>query len=451
MKTIAEHIAAFQKKPELVVETIETQLARAKDSTGEGARVFISLNETAIREAAQASMRRYRDGTASALEGITISIKDLFDVKGEVTTAGSKVLRSRAPANDDAPAVARLREAGAILFGRTNMTEFAFSGIGINPHYGTPRNTWDRQSDGSGRIPGGSSSGGGVSVADGLCVAALGSDTGGSVRLPAALNGVFGFKPSAYRVPVVGSVPLSVAHDSMGPIANSIDDCARIDAVLSREKLVMPTIDLRHVKLLKPQSLIWQDLDPEVEHATLAAVERLRKAGATIVEAPLDVLDEAYKIANPSISALALDWHNEHVSLNGEGYDPRVWQRMQLGKGATRQQISWSLAYRRFWIDRMNMALADYDAVICPTVACIAPEIAPLVNDDELFFKTNSRILRNANWVNALDGCAATVPVHAQGEAPVGLQIVGLHANDARIFALAYAIESIIEHRPSSF
>jgi aspartyl-tRNA(Asn)/glutamyl-tRNA(Gln) amidotransferase subunit A len=446
MKSITEHIAAFQQKPELVVETTEAQLARAKHPNGEGARVFISLDEEQIRAQANASRERYANGNPRPLEGIAISIKDLFDVEGEVTTAGSTVLRDRAPASADAPAVARLRAAGAILFGRTNMTEFAFSGVGINPHYGTPRNVWGRNADGTGRIPGGSSSGGGVSVADHMCAAALGSDTGGSVRLPAALNGVFGFKPTAYRVPVVGSVPLSVLHDSMGPIANCIDDCIRIDAVLSREKLAITEIDLRGVRLLKPQSTIWQDLDSEVERATFAAVERLRKAGATIVEAPLSVLDEAYKIANPSISALALDWHNEHVNLNGEGYDPRVWQRMQLGKDATRQQISWSLAYRRFWIDQMNMTIADYDAVICPTVACIAPEIAPLMNDDELFFKANSRILRNTNWVNALDGCAATIPVHKNGDAPVGLQIVGTHAADARILSVAKLVESILQN-----
>jgi aspartyl-tRNA(Asn)/glutamyl-tRNA(Gln) amidotransferase subunit A len=445
MKTIADHFAAFQKRPELVIETIEAQLSRATDPNGEGSRVFLSLNETAIRAAAVESMQRYRDGTARPLEGITISIKDLFDVKGEVTTAGSTVLRTSAPANEDAPTVVRLREAGAILFGRTNMTEFAFSGIGINPHYGTPRNVWDRRADGTGRIPGGSSSGGGVSVADGMCVAALGSDTGGSVRLPAALNGVFGFKPSAYRVPVVGSVPLSVMHDSMGPIANSIDDCVRIDAVLSREKLAVNDVNLRGVKLLKPQSLIWRELDPEVERATLAAIERLRRAGATIVEAPLQVLDEAYTKPAGAVAALAYDWHTEHVDVDGVGYDLRVWKRLQSGESVTRQSLSQALAYRRFWIDRMNIAFVDFDAMICPTVACIAPEIAPLVNSDDVFFATNTRILRNTNWVNALDGCAATIPVHAPGDAPVGLQIVGIHATDAKVLSIARNCEKLVQ------
>jgi aspartyl-tRNA(Asn)/glutamyl-tRNA(Gln) amidotransferase subunit A len=445
MKTIAEHITAFQKDPTFVIEATEAQLQRAKNPNGEGARVFLSMNETAILSAANESMQRYRNGSARALEGIAISIKDLCDVKGEVTTAGSKVLRSRAPASEDAAAVARLREAGAIIFGRTNMTEFAFSGVGINPHYGTPRNVWDRRDDGGGRIPGGSSSGGGVSVADQMCHAALGSDTGGSVRLPAAFNGVFGFKPTAYRVPVVGSVPLSVMHDSMGPIANSIDDCVRIDAVLSREKLAITDVDVRDITLLKPQSVIWDDIDPEVERATHIAIGRLRDAGATIIEAPLAILDEAYGKPAGAIAALAFDWHLEHVNANGVGYDPRVWQRIENGEMISRQSLSQAIAYRRFWIDRMNIALADFDAVICPTIACVAPEIAPLLGNDELFFQTNSRILRNTNWVNALDGCAATIPAHERGEAPVGLQIVGAHASDARILSIANSIEKTLQ------
>jgi aspartyl-tRNA(Asn)/glutamyl-tRNA(Gln) amidotransferase subunit A len=432
----------FSDQPSALIESAELQLAHAIDKTGEGTRVFLSLDEKKIREQASASKARFETNAQRALEGITISIKDLFDVKDEVTTAGSTVLRSRAPASEDAPAVARLRDAGAIVFGRTNMTEFAFSGVGLNPHYGTPRNVWGRNANSTGRIPGGSSSGAGVSVADEMCAAALGTDTGGSVRVPAALNGIVGFKPSAYRVPVLGSIPLSVAHDSIGPLANCVDDCARIDAVLSGQSYSIHALDLRGVRLLKPQSIVWQDLDPEVERATLAAIERLQAAGATIVEAPLDPLDEVLRMVNPGVSALALDWHDEHIKMNGVGYDPRVWKRMQLGREVTRQRQSQSMASRRFWIDKMNMQLANYDALICPTVACIAPKIEPLLADDDTFFTTNLRILRNTAWVNALDGCAITLPCHAKHEAPVGLQLVGTHARDAHILALARACEN---------
>ena len=437
-------IESFCARSDAALERSESQLARALDPNGEGSRVFLSLNEEKIRAQARSSKSRFESNTARALEGITISIKDLFDVKDEVTSAGSNVLRARAPASEDAPAVARLREAGAIVFGRTNMTEFAFSGIGINPHYGTPRNVWGRKADGTGRIPGGSSSGAGVSVVDDMCNAALGTDTGGSVRLPAALNGIVGFKPSAYRVPVLGSIPLSVAHDSVGPLARSVEDCARIDAVLGGEKFSMRDVDLRNVKLLKPQSIVWQDLDSEVEQATLAAIERLKAAGATIIEAPLAPLDEALSKASGAVSAPAYDWHAEHINVKGVGYDPRVWKRMQLGESVTRQSQSQTIAYRRFWIDRMNMIFAEYDAVICPTVACIAPEIASIVDDDENFFLANSRVLRNTGWVNSLDGCAITLPCHARGGAPVGLQLVGAHARDAHVLALARAVEQAI-------
>ncbi len=445
MTTINNFLEAFTEQPKRLIDAVEDQLARATNTSGEGARVFLSLDEKKIREQANASISRFESKAACALEGITISIKDLFDVKHEVTTAGSTVLRERSPASEDAPAVARLRNAGAIIFGRTNMTEFAFSGIGINPHYGTPRNIWGRGTDGAGRIPGGSSSGAGVSVADGMCTAALGTDTGGSVRLPAALNGIVGFKPSAYRVPMLGSIPLSVVNDSIGPLAKCVDDCARIDAVLSGQAYSTHTLDLRQVKLLKPQSLIWRELDGEVERATLAAIERLKKAGATIIEAPLTPLDEAFNRATGAVAAHAYDWHAEHINVNGVGYDPRVWKRMQLGESVTRQSQSQMMVYRRFWTDRMNMILSEYDAVICPTVACIAPEISSIIDDDENFFLANSRILRNTGWVNSLDGCAITLPCHAKNEAPVGLQLVGAHARDAHILALARACEDVFQ------
>jgi aspartyl-tRNA(Asn)/glutamyl-tRNA(Gln) amidotransferase subunit A len=445
MKTVGEQRASFQTNPILVRDSVDKQIAQAIDLNGEGSRVFISLDVQKIRKQAAVSTSYFESNTPRSLEGITISIKDLFDVKNEITSAGSTVLRAHAPASEDAPAVARLRDAGAILFGRANMVEFAYSGIGINPHYGTPRNVWDRRSDGSGRIPGGSSSGGGVSVADEMCTASLGSDTGGSVRLPAAFNGVCGFKPTAYRVPVLGSIPLSVMHDSAGPIANSVECCARIDAVLAGETYVAKTIDLRNVKLLKPQCAIWRDLDREVESATLAAIEKLRSAGATIVEAPLEPLEEAFNMGG-FISAVSLDWHNEHINLNGVGYDPRVWKRMKMGESVTRAEHSWALAFRRFWIDRMNIALSGYDAVICPTAARIAPELAPLIADEDLFFKTNTFVLRNTGWVNSLDGCAITMPCHQRGEAPVGLQLVGTHGCDHEILAIGRACEAVIQH-----
>ena len=444
MNTITSLHVYFNHGSDSTEALAERQIARVTDPAGEGSRAFLALDQDGVKHAAHESQQRIKGGDLRPLEGITISIKDLFDVKGEVTGAGSTVLRSRPSATEDCPAVARLRQAGAILFGRNNMVEFAYSGVGINPHFGTPRNAWGRTADGGGRVPGGSSSGGGVAVADGMAVAALGSDTGGSVRVPAALNGVCGFKPTAVRVPVVGAIPLSVTHDSVGPIANSVDCCARIDAVLAGEVYVpMPRRSVKGVRLLKPDSLIWRELDPEVDAGVNAAVEKLRSAGAEIVESTLAPIDELLG-RPPMVAAEALDWHNANINVNGQGYDPRVWLRMQAGRDVTRGQYSASLAYRRFWIDRMNIALAGFDAVICPTVACIAPEIAPLIADDERFFKTNARILRNTAWVNFMDGCALTMPCHRIGDAPVGLQLVGLHGRDHAILALGIACEAIL-------
>src|SRR5436305_7181670 len=170
----------------------------------------------------------------SRYAGIPVSIKDLFDIKGQVTRAGSRALDDSPPAEADAPVVARLRRAGFVVIGRTNMTEFAYSGIGINPHFGTPKGIWQR---GAGHVPGGSSSGGAVSVADGMAHAALGTDTGGSCRIPAAWNGIVGFKPTQRRVPLDGAVPLSTTLDSIGPIARTVKCCAVLDAVLADDPL----------------------------------------------------------------------------------------------------------------------------------------------------------------------------------------------------------------------
>ncbi|TAG02930.1 MAG: amidase [Betaproteobacteria bacterium] len=452
MKSLAQHLSAALTHPSDIAHRIDRQIAAAKDASGEGIRVFLGLDEGAIRTAAAASQTRYTDNAAGPLDGITISIKDLFDVAGEVTAAGSIVLRSRPPATADAPAVARLRAAGVIPFGRTNMTEFAYSGVGVNPHFGTPRNVWGRGTDGSGRIPGGSSSGGAVSVADGFCDAALGSDTGGSVRIPAAFNGLVGFKPTAFRVPVQGAIPLSYLHDSVGPIANSVDCCARIDAVLAGERYAPQSLrNLKAIRLLKPVGTLWNGLDREVQSACDAAVERLRASGVDIVEQRCEPLEAYFKaLAQPSAAhtvgrlSEATDWHERHVNVNGAGYDQRVWKRIQQTNDTTRGEVSHAIAYRRLFGHAMHDALAGFDAIVTPTLACIAPSIQSLIDDEALFFATNARILRNTSWVNLMDGCAITVPCHASGDAPVGLQLVGRHAADPALLGIAASLERTI-------
>ncbi len=456
MTPIAHIHADFLSGKDHVSALVERYISRVNDANGEGSRAFLSLNSEAVRSAAAQSQQRIDAHSARALEGITISIKDLFDVAGEVTGAGSTVLRSRAAATVDAPVVARLRAAGAIPFGRTNMVEFAFSGVGINPHFGTPRAVWGRTADGGGRVPGGSSSGAAVSVADGMCVAALGSDTGGSVRIPAAFNGIVAFKPTAYRVPVIGAIPLSFLHDSVGPLAASVDCCARIDAVLANEPQLDRTLQpasLKTVRLLNPLGTLWGALDPEVKAACQRAIETLRRHGATVVDARCEALEELFRESSALpeqriIGRLAetFDWHQAHVNVNGVGYDPRVWMRILLAAEVSRAEVSQAIAFLRVWKHKMHDALAGFDAFVTPTVACIAPGIAPLVSSDDLFFKTNARILRNTSWVNMMDGCALTLPCHAAGAAPVGLQLVGRHGADHSVLALGAACEAALRN-----
>src|SRR6201995_5269973 len=213
----------------------EECIARIADPAGEGQRTFIHVDRDAALEAAEAMDRlRKAHAAPSRFAGIPVSVKDLFDIAGQVSRAGSRALDDSAPAEKDAPAVARLRRAGFVVIGRTNMTEFAYSGIGINPHYGTPKGAWQRR---AGHVPGGSSSGAAVSIADRMAYGALGTDTGGSCRIPAAFNGIVGFKPTQRRVPLDGAVPLSFTLDSIGPLARTVSCCAVLDAVLANEPI----------------------------------------------------------------------------------------------------------------------------------------------------------------------------------------------------------------------
>src|SRR5437016_11056058 len=260
---------------------VDECLARIADSSGEGARAFIHVDAEAAIEAAEA-MDRLREVKAapSPFAGIPVSIKDLFDIKGQVTRAGSRALDDSPPAEVDAPAVARLRRAGFIVIGRTNMTEFAYSGIGINPHYGTPKGAWQR---GVGHVPGGSSSGAAVSVIDGMAHGALGTDTGGSCRIPAAYNGIVGFKPTQRRVPLDGGVPLSFSLDSFGPLARTVGCCAVLDAVLADEPV--PPLAPRAVKgmrLAVPTPVALDDLDDAVARTFERVLETLSRQGALI-------------------------------------------------------------------------------------------------------------------------------------------------------------------------
>jgi aspartyl-tRNA(Asn)/glutamyl-tRNA(Gln) amidotransferase subunit A len=420
-------------------DLVEQALGRITDKDGEGARAFLQVNaEGARAEADFADGLRKRGARRSPIDGLPVSLKDLFDVAGEVTRAGSTIMQNVAR-KADAAAVARLRAAGAVFIGRTNMVEFAFGGVGLNPHYGTPKNPWDRK---TGRVPGGSSSGAAVAQADGMCVMALGSDTGGSVRIPAALCGLAGFKPTARRVPLEGAFPLSFTLDSIGPLANSIGCCAAYDAVLSGEPAALAEFPLKGLRLLLPRSSMLSDLDGAVERAFGAALERLRKAGAIVEERPAPVFDRRseYFSRGGFAAAEAYHVHRPHLARLAE-CDPRVSARILLGKDFPAPDYVALREQRAAAVREFEALAAPFDALVMPTVACVAPGIAAAGASDEEYARWNLRILRNPAFINFLDGCAATLPCHAPGSAPVGFLVCGPAMSDRRILAVAAAVE----------
>ena len=421
---------------------VEAALARAQDKAGEGARAFTRLYAEGAALAADAADRLAKaGGTPAPLAGIPISIKDLFDVAGETTLAGSVALKSAPPAAADAAVVRRLRAAGAVVVGKTNMTEFAFSGLGLNPHYGTPASPWDRRTR---RIPGGSSSGAGVSVADGMALAGIGTDTGGSVRIPAAFNGVVGFKPTARRVPTAGCFPLSSTLDSIGPLARSVACCALVDAVMAGEEPApLPERPLAGMRFALPQRYVVDGLDAAVAAAYSQALSRLSAAGARLAEVPLAELEEIPRIMQKGalVTVEAFAVHRDLLAAEGAKYDPRVASRIRLGANAAAADYYDMLRQRAALIERVSRITAAYDALLCPTVAIAAPAIAPLERDDDLYVKTNLAVLRNTTAFNFLDRCAVSLPIHRPGEAAVGLMIVGETLADRALLGIAAAVE----------
>jgi aspartyl-tRNA(Asn)/glutamyl-tRNA(Gln) amidotransferase subunit A len=420
---------------------VEEALARIADPAGEGARAFLKVYADAARaEADHADRLRGMGVVRSPVDGLPVSVKDLFDVGGDVTRAGSRILADAPPAKHDAPAVARLRAAGAVLLGRTNMVEFAFGGLGLNPHYGTPRNPWDRS---TGRVPGGSSSGAGVAVADGMGVMGLGSDTRGSVRVPAAFNGVTGFKPTARRIPRDGAFPLSYTLDSVGPIANSVTCCAAYDAVLAGESpAALPKWPVKGLRLLVPKSAVLEDLDETVARAFGRALSTLSAAGASIVELAVPALDrqDVYFKGGGFAGAEAAAIHRPWADRVGE-YDPRVGKRIALGNAMSGADYVDLGLIRAAFVRDMESLVAPFDAMLMPTVPCVAPTIAEVDANDDAYFRWNLRALRNCGLMNFMDACAVTLPCHAPGEGPVGLSVCGVAMSDRRTLAVAAAVE----------
>lgn len=442
MRTIDQTGSMLAAKAMSTVELLADSLAAIDADQARGGATYTHVDRAAACEAALSSDAfRARGYVPSALAGVPISVKDLFDVKGQVTTAGSRILRDASPAVRDAVAVARIRQAGAVLVGRTNMSEFAFSGLGLNPHYGSPSNPVDPR-----RLAGGSSSGAARSVALGHVAAALGTDTGGSVRIPAAFCGLVGFKPTARRVSLDGVVPLSTSFDSIGPIARSVDCCALIDSVISGHTLGTTARPLTGLRFGITSDYVADDLDETVSTAFNRAICALRRAGALVERFIFPELHELTgRLPLASItSTQAWAWHREHVARDADGYDPRVLSRLRAGEGRSAADYIDLLAARKRFVRDAQTRLNRFDAWLMPTVAIVPPEIEPVENDDATFFKVNAKVLRNSSVVNFMDGCALTLPCHQDDELPVGLSICGPALADASILAIGRSVEALL-------
>ena len=419
------------------------------DAAGSAActRAFLANRFDAARLAAQATDRAVAEGRdPGPLAGLAVSIKDLFDVAGEPTRAGSTVLADAPPAPRDAPAVARLRRAGAAFVGRTNMSEFAFSGVGINPHFGTPVNAAIAAFDPTPRIPGGSTSGGATSVAAGAAWVALGSDTGGSIRIPAALQGLVGFKSTARLVPTDAAIPLSTTLDTVSAMTRSVRDAIIVHEILAERRVALTGKALAVFKLAVPRTLMLDGLDATVARAFERALATLAAAGARVETIDLPLLDElaAINASGGFAAAESWAWHHRLLAERGADYDPRVALRIRRGEAMSAADYIELIAARRAWMARMEAALAPYDALLSPTVPIVAPALAPLVADDAAFFATNGQLLRNPAVVNFLDGCAISLPCHAEDELPVGLMLWAGSMRDDALLDAALAVESAL-------
>lgn len=424
----------------LVRDRLERSLARIADPAGEGARACLTVYAETARAAADAADARIKHGRAlGPLDGAIVSIKDLFDVAGEPTRAGSRVLAEEAEsAVADAPVVRRLRAAGAVIVAKTNMSEFAFTGVGANPHFGTPGNPTDRT-----RVPGGSTSGGAVAVADSMCEIAIGSDTGGSTRIPAALCGIVGWKPSRQRVPTEGAFPLSYTLDSVGPMARTVAECAMADAVMAGEtpKPIDPA-PLGGLRLGIPQGFPLDGLDATVAAAWSAAIARLGASGVRLSDETVALFDGMMRVnarggfAPPE--ALAI--HRDRLKRRGGDVDPNVRARIErAGAMSAADYVEISQA-RQALVRAMADRFGFLDALVLPTTPIVAPRFADIAGA-ETFGRNNMMLLRNTSMVNFFDLCAISLPLPCQGALAVGLMLVGRNGNDARLFRIAAAVE----------
>jgi aspartyl-tRNA(Asn)/glutamyl-tRNA(Gln) amidotransferase subunit A len=423
-----------------VREQLEAALICIDDLRGEGMRACLTVYREAARGAAAAADARGRAGISlGPLDGAIVTIKDLFDVAGEVTRAGSKILAEEGkPADADAPVVRALRAGGAVIVAKTNMTEFAFSGVGINPHYGTPGNPADRT-----RIPGGSSAGAAVAVADGMCKIAIGSDTGGSVRIPAALCGLVGFKPSRQRISIAGAFPLSQSIDSIGPIARNVMDCAKADAVMAGDDFrPLEPAPLANLRVGIAQGLPLENLDETVAKRFPRAIDRLEQGGCRLSNEKLALLDGMARVNSRGgvQPAEAFTLHRDRLDRRGADIDANVRARLERARGISAADYIEMVNERAELIAEMDARLADIDVLALPTTPMVAPTIAEMTPPD-VFARKNAMLLRNTSIWNFFDCCAISLPLPREGGLPTGLMLVARNGHDHRLLRIAAAME----------
>lgn len=443
--TIQSANAAHEAAKISCLEIVEAAFARANDPGGEGSRTFRALREDAARGEAQTQDRLRAAGCiASPLAGLPVSIKDNIDFAGEPTRGGTKLLEGAQPARADAAVVARLKAAGAVIVGRTNMSELAFSGLGTNPFYGTPANPFDRATR---RIPGGSSSGAAISVTDGMAIAALGTDTGGSVRIPAALTGLTGFKPTQARVPRDGVLPLSTLLDCIGPLAAALPDCALLDSILAADPTPLPAIGER-LRFCTADDYMLDGADETVLAAYDAAKQILLRANAEITPLPRGAFDEIrdYNRRGTYSNVEAWERYGELIRARPRHIDPRIAERILRGANIAPADIETNTCERARMMARFEQAMLSFDALIAPTVPIIAPRIADVESDDG-FRRANALILRNPMTANLLDAPSLTIPCHGPGKAPVGLMLTGVRMSDRRLLAVGIELEILLATR----
>ncbi|SDN43105.1 amidase [Ensifer sp. YR511] len=424
-------------------DLLESLLSRL-DERSQSEKVFTKLYHDEARAAAAASDARRKGGTVlGPLDGTIVTVKDLFDVVGEPTTAGSRLLQAGAAAQRDALVVTRLRRAGAIILGKTNMTEFAFSSVGLNPHYGTPGNAVDAS-----LIPGGSSSGAGVSVAEGTSEISIGTDTGGSVRIPAALNGTVGFKPTARRIPRAGAFPLSDTLDSIGPLARSVLDCALADAIMAGEEpaTIVP-LSLLNVRIGVPKGLLFEDMQREVSQAFDRALRSMELVGASVKDILVDDLLEELNRGTACASIGAIEGAAVHAGwLNSDRagvVDPRVSEPLTLASNVNPQTYLLTLQRRQSLVKAMDERLQAIDVLMVPTLPICAPTLSSVSQDARVYDRVETLLQRNPRIANQFDLCATSLPLPVVGR-PVGLMVLARGNRDKRLLQISAGIERLL-------